>query len=190
MNAEQTVPYESLFQVNKTKVKKFNIEHQEENNTAYITSLNTKRNPDLLVPGGALKGNMYFKLTNGTNGAVEEECEVKSNESEADSTDDYKKLKSQVSRYYQESNPTLKCRNCKQFGHFARECPNERKLMNCILCGKDTHDSFECSEKLCFKCNKVGHKATECDAKNVDTCVNCNMVGHNQARCLKIWSYH
>jgi len=27
MNAEQTVPYESLFQVNKTKVKKVNIEH-------------------------------------------------------------------------------------------------------------------------------------------------------------------
>lgn len=100
MNAEQTVPYENLFQVNKTKVKKVNNEHQEENNTAYITSLNTRRNPDLLVPGGALKGNMYFKLNNGTNGAVEEECEVKSNESEADSTDDYKKLKSQVSRYY------------------------------------------------------------------------------------------
>ena len=29
----------------------------------YITALNTKRNPDLLIPGGTLKGNMYFKRT-------------------------------------------------------------------------------------------------------------------------------
>lgn len=80
-----------MFQVNKTKVKKISLVEREENNTAYITSFNTKRNPDLLVPGGALKGNMYFKLTNGF---VEEECEIKSNESDVDSADDYKKLKS------------------------------------------------------------------------------------------------
>ena len=29
----------------------------------YITALNTKRNPDLLCPGGALKGNQYFRRT-------------------------------------------------------------------------------------------------------------------------------
>ena len=27
----------------------------------YISSMNTKRNPDLIIPGGSLKGNMYFK---------------------------------------------------------------------------------------------------------------------------------
>ena len=68
------------------------MEHPEESNTSYITSFNTKRNPDLLVPGGALKGNMYFKLNEGK--VPEEESEVKSGESEADSADDYKKLKS------------------------------------------------------------------------------------------------
>jgi hypothetical protein len=31
----------------------------------YISALNTRRNPDLLVPGGKfLKGNLYFKGTN------------------------------------------------------------------------------------------------------------------------------
>jgi hypothetical protein len=30
------------------------------------------------------------------------------------------------------------------------------------LCGKDTHDSFSCTEKICFKCNKVGHLAINC----------------------------
>lgn len=27
----------------------------------YITAINTKRNPDLIIPGGAMKGNMYFR---------------------------------------------------------------------------------------------------------------------------------
>ena len=71
-----------------------------------------------------------------------------------------KKMKG--TRYWGEENPTIKCHNCKQFGHIARECPNETKRARCILCGKDSHDSFECTEKMCFKCNKVGHQAKEC----------------------------
>jgi len=27
----------------------------------YITAVNAKRNPDLIIPGGAIKGNMYFR---------------------------------------------------------------------------------------------------------------------------------
>ena len=50
-------------------------------------------------------------------------------------------------------NPTIKCRRCGEFGHMMRECPNERKRLNCILCGSDGHESFECNAKLCFKCN-------------------------------------
>ena len=96
----------------------------------------------------------------------QEEGEMKSSQSEQ-SDDDYKKLKQKVARYYADDNPTIKCRNCKQFGHFGKDCPNERLRLNCILCGKDTHDSFECSEKLCFKCNQVGHKASECVSKDI-----------------------
>ena len=36
---------------------------RERDGSYYITALNTKRNPDLLIPGGALKGNMYFRKT-------------------------------------------------------------------------------------------------------------------------------
>ena len=181
--------FTNLFEVN---TKKEDSKLTPDQPSVYITALNTKRNPDLLIPGGALKGNMYFKKTNGVD---VEDGETKSQEDlpepvegEDSTEDDYKKLKAQVSRYFADSNPTIKCRNCKTFGHMARDCPNERKGLNCILCGKDTHDSFECNEKLCFKCNKVGHKATECQARNIETCQHCGIVGHAQIRCLKVWS--
>ena len=111
------------------------------------------------------------------------------NQEDEDACDDdmYAKLKQQQGRYYIEANPTIKCRNCKEFGHMARECPNERKGLSCILCGKDGHDSFECREKLCFKCNKSGHIASECTEKNVVKCALCGQVGHISDRCLKIW---
>ena len=80
----------------------------------------------------------------------------------------------------------MKCRNCEEYGHFARECPNETKRLSCILCGKDTHDSFTCTEKLCFKCNKVGHKANQCLEANIVKCNKCLMTGHKESRCLKI----
>ena len=67
------------------------------------------------------------------------------------------------------------------------DCPNDRKRLNCILCGKDTHDSFECTEKLCFRCNKVGHKANECESEDIVKCNQCGITGHTQTRCLKIW---
>lgn len=102
--------------------------------------------------------------------------------------DEFERMKNEVTRYYKAVNPTRKCLNCKEFGHMAYECPNERRRLNCILCGKDTHDSFECDEKLCFKCNQVGHKASECISKDVVKCVFCGMLGHLQHRCLKVWA--
>ena len=32
-----------------------------DDSTYYITAIDTKRNPDLIIPGGAIKGNMYFR---------------------------------------------------------------------------------------------------------------------------------
>lgn len=69
----------------------------------------------------------------------------------------------------------------------AKECPNDTKKRSCILCGKDTHDSFECNEKMCFKCNKVGHEARNCEEKNIITCNRCGHIGHKENRCLKEW---
>ena len=146
--------------------------------------MSTKRNPDLIIPGGALKGNTYFKQKVGEH--IESSVDkVSDSDTENDA---FSKLKNQVSRYFIENNPTIKCRNCKEFGHIARECPNERSRLNCILCGKDTHDSFECDEKLCFKCNKVGHKANECKETDIVKCNQCGQIGHLQIRCLKVWN--
>ena len=55
-----------LFVENKAKSRQANGGEggeRERDSNYYITALNTKRNPDLLIPGGALKGNMYFRKT-------------------------------------------------------------------------------------------------------------------------------
>jgi hypothetical protein len=91
-------------------------------------------------------------------------------------------------RYWAADNITLKCFNCKQFGHSSKECPNDTKRLTCILCGKDDHESFDCTEKMCFKCNKVGHQARDCTETNIIRCQKCNHVGHREARCLKVWT--
>ena len=97
-----------------------------------------------------------------------------------------RKMKGQ--RYWAEENPTIKCHNCLQFGHMQADCPNERKKQKCILCGKEGHDSFDCTEKMCFKCNKVGHQAKDCKETKIKTCRRCNQVGHKEDRCLKVWN--
>ena len=83
---------------------------------------------------------------------------------------DLMKKGAKVQRYWAEENITIKCHNCKQFGHMAKDCPNETKKLTCILCGSDTHESFDCTEKMCFKCNKVGHQAKDCTETNIIRC--------------------
>lgn len=66
------------------------------------------------------------------------------------------------------------------------DCPNEvRKRLNCILCGQDDHLSFDCTQTLCFKCNKRGHQAKDCREQNIVKCFKCGHVGHKDYRCLK-----
>ena len=31
----------------------------------------------------------------------------------------FSRMKNKIARYYTDSNPTIKCRNCKEFGHMA-----------------------------------------------------------------------
>ena len=53
----------TLFQLNNSKVvkKHSNFSYNDDTATYTIGCLNAKSNPDLIVPGGTLKGNMYFK---------------------------------------------------------------------------------------------------------------------------------
>lgn len=108
---------------------------EEEN--YYITALNTRRNPDLIFPGGAIRGNMYFRKDVNENAKEAEKESQDDKQPAVESSDEdkantvvddmFSKLQGQTSRYYLASNPTIKCYRCKEFGHMTRECPNERK---------------------------------------------------------------
>jgi Zinc knuckle len=156
----------------------------------YISALNTRRNPDLLVPGGKfLKGNQYFKGNKPPEASMDEKAseeEVALN-TDAEGDLEFDKLMQHSNRYFLGENPLLRCKNCGESGHWARGCPNETKRAACILCGKDTHDSFSCTEKICFKCNKVGHLAINCIETNIIKCNRCGLNGHKELRCLKVW---
>jgi hypothetical protein len=66
-----------------------------------ISCLNTRHNPDLIVPGGTLKGNMYFK----------EERRVEPT-GDSDDNDHFFEVSRQTRRYFNELNPTIKCNYC------------------------------------------------------------------------------
>ena len=90
----------------------------------------------MLAPGGCLKGFEYFSENvdkqNGEKKQSEEACDVpimhssSSPEEDQEECEEFDKMKKQVNRYFMELNPTIKCIRCKEFGHMARECPNER----------------------------------------------------------------
>lgn len=167
-----------------------------------------------MLPGTAfLKGNLYFKKYDSQSvaaaaTAAKEEDEEDKNESrqqagrwpidEAENEDEdddenggedtFMKMKNQEVRYFNDENPTIKCKNCKNYGHWASVCPNDTKRDNCILCGNDSHDSFSCDTKLCFRCNKGGHSARDCKEKNIIICTCCEQAGHRENRCLKKWT--
>ena len=113
--------------------------------------------------------------------------EEEENESDKEGDKQFDKMMKNSSRYFLGENQLIRCKNCNESGHWARECPNETKRAACILCGKDTHDSFTCTEKICFKCNKVGHLAINCQETYIIKCNRCGLNGHKEIRCLKVW---
>lgn len=65
--------------------------HIQNPEVRYISALNTRRNPDLLVPGGKfLKGNLYFKGTNEEqkNTSMDEKMSEDAAEKESDKESD------------------------------------------------------------------------------------------------------
>jgi|LauGreDrversion4_2_1035121.scaffolds.fasta_scaffold210435_3 hypothetical protein len=70
--------------------------HGNDSKLGYISNFNNKRNPDLLIPGGALKGNLYFKQDELVEaGTITDPVDLSPLSSGSDSgIDDYKKLKS------------------------------------------------------------------------------------------------
>ena len=92
----------------------------------------------------------------------------------------------------------MKCYNCGNFGHSAKNCPSG---VMCHKCKQKGHISKNCplsqnnnnninnnvnnekGEMKCYNCGKVGHKMSECPNKQGKYCYLCGKSGHIQAHC-------
>lgn len=92
------------------------------------------------------------------------------------------------------------CRNCKQSGHRANECPEPRSAegVECKRCNEMGHFAKDCPNQPerprgCRNCGEEGHIAKDCEKpRNPDTitCRNCEQMGHFSRDCPqpKDWS--
>ncbi|CAI2385381.1 unnamed protein product [Moneuplotes crassus] len=155
----------------------------------YINVLNSFRNPDILTgdTNKMLKGNKYratmFKGEEKEEEKTEPEKEVKKEDNEQDE-EDKKEATGLQNRYYQKDSISLRCRNCQEIGHMARNCPNETKYPCCKFCGLEHGPQENCTSIKCFRCNKSGHKISECRERNITMCYKCKSIGHSGDKCF------
>lgn len=109
----------------------------------YINAINSFKNPDILTGDRLkfLKGNKYrAKMANKIEDEKEEKLDNDKSEEEGQQVDSESEAESSAdpevpSRYYHKESKAIRCRNCKEIGHMARNCPNESKIPLCKYCG-------------------------------------------------------
>ena len=137
---------------NKLANEKLNVLDAKLGFPNYLNTLNSFRNPDIMTgdPRQFLKGNKYrakmvkeedekqemnesiteiLKLDEENENGKEEEKSDKGSDKESD--DDL----TLPNRYFIKDSNSIRCRNCKEMGHMARNCPNEQRLPSCKFCG-------------------------------------------------------
>ncbi|KAL1310589.1 hypothetical protein AAFC00_000865 [Neodothiora populina] len=88
--------------------------------------------------------------------------------------------------------PKIECSNCKEEGHYRRDCPNPRKGYNaCRNCSQPGHRANECTEPPnvdnveCRKCSQMGHFSRDCPDAPKFECRNCGQKGHRASDCTE-----
>ena len=82
----------------------------------------------------------------------------------------------------------VKCHRCKNWGHYARDCPSE--------CNRESSGEFDKKMIQCYNCRKWGHYAKDCRSNKADDrdeerrswknkiqCFNCQKWGHYAKEC-------
>src|SRR5215469_4609036 len=58
----------------------------------------------------------------------------------------------------------IRCYKCDKTGNISRNCKEERKIKECVGCGKKGHIQEECrhKERTCYGCGEKGHMKYDC----------------------------
>jgi hypothetical protein len=160
----------------------------------YINVINSFRNPDILTGNAlkVLKGNKYRAKMANRNEEEQQGDDKHDIKAEKEEGEEVEKSAGEEptdepdipSRYFHQESKAIRCRNCKEIGHMARNCPNESKIPLCKFCGTQHGIEELCPSIKCFKCNKSGHKVGDCRATDITICSKCKSIGHTESRCL------
>ena len=67
-----------------------------------------------------------------------------------DNSDRFGDLHSLRKNRYFATKSRMRCMNCNQWDHVARECTEPKKITCCQVCGDPGHTPFQCPKKVCF----------------------------------------